>query len=96
MSSRRPLDAVRSGGPESTVALFDASGTAVLNPAPGPGRAAPPAQTTASTPTSDHRPASSASERRLVWLGRLAIAGLLVTGLLVTISAASTQSFLPL
>ena len=31
-----------------------------------------------------------------MWAGRLAIAGLLATGLLVTISAADTQSFLPL
>src|ERR1700690_388006 len=110
MSSRRPLDAVTSDGPESTVALLDASGAAVLQPA-GPAHDVPARGVRArerpdrdGTPPSPSTPAGasglgagqSVSERRLVWRGRLAIAGLLATGLLVTISAAETQSFLPL
>jgi uncharacterized BrkB/YihY/UPF0761 family membrane protein len=124
MSSRRPLDAVRSGGPESTVVRLDASGAAaVLGPsAPAhdvptpdapvrgtPARGAPDrghpddggtprAPSTAVDGGSVTAPgaAETVSDRRLVWCGRLAIVGLLATGLLVTISAADTQSFLPL
>jgi len=110
MSSRRPLDAVTSDGPESTVALLDASGAAVLQPA-GPAHDVPAlgararerpdrdgAARSPSTPAgaSGLGAGQSVSEQRLVWRGRLAIAGLLATGLLVTISAADTQSFLPL
>jgi alpha-1,6-mannosyltransferase len=116
MSSRRPLDAVRSGGPESTVVRLDVpSGAAVLKPA-APAHEAPARDTPArgrphhdgarrssSTPAGvgsvDARRLgvdATVSEQRLVWRGRLAIAGLLTTGLLVTVSAAHTQSFLPL
>ncbi len=60
--------------------------------APGARRPPRPASALARAPGAD----ASVSQRRLVWAGRLAIAGLLATGLLVTISAAHTQSFLPL
>jgi hypothetical protein len=110
MSTRRPLDVVRSGGPESTVARLDASGAAVLKPAvpahdlptrDARGRDRPHrdgALRSPSSPAGVRRLGAerSVSEQRLVWRGRLAIAGLLATGLLVAISAADTESFLPL
>jgi alpha-1,6-mannosyltransferase len=98
MSSRRPLDAVRDGGSEPAVVLLDASGSAVLEP---PARPSAPRQ-----PEEPIRLAHRGARRRpaedppggprVLLRGRLAIAGLLATGLLVTISAANTQSFLPL
>jgi alpha-1,6-mannosyltransferase len=97
MSSRRPPDAARDGGREAAVTLFDASSSAVLEPsAPsnGAGQGSEPirigrlrARRAADQP---------AAQRRPVLRGQLAIAGLLATGLLVAISAANTQSFLPL
>src|SRR6202020_2700141 len=110
MSSRRSLDATRSDGPESTVVLLDASGAAVLEPVVPPRDVPARGDSARDRPDRDGSPRSpsapvdgrrladdeSVSEQRLVWLGRLGIAGLLATGLLVTISAADTQSFLPL
>ena len=106
MSSRRPLDALRSGGHESTVARLHASGAAVIEPAvPAHDRPAHdrPAH---DRPTRDtiqirrrtqrERSEESGSDQRLVRRGQIAIAGVLATGLLITVSAASTQSFLPL
>jgi hypothetical protein len=97
MSSRRPLEAARDGGSEPAVALLDASGSAVLEPSPP---AKPASAASDSITISRPREREPAGEPRpvgrLVLCGRLAIAGLLATGLLVTISAANTQSFLPL
>ena len=84
--------------------LFDASGAGVLEPA-APAHDVPARDLPArdrpsprSEPTGVDRRAADepVTQPRLVWRGRLAIAGLLATGLLVTISAAHTQSFLPL
>jgi Glycosyltransferase family 87 len=98
MSSRRPLEAARDGGSEPAVALLDASGSAVLEPSAQPRDAGRPGEAIGlGTLRPRVRPAEApASGRRLVLRGQLAIAGLLTTGLLVSISAAHTQSFLPL
>ena len=96
MPSRRPLEAARTAAPSRRRAA-GRLGSAVLEPpAPAPSAAgasdsAPSAACGAAT--GRVRPPT---EGRLVLRGRLAIAGLLATGLLVTISAANTQSFLPL
>src|ERR1700761_1097031 len=93
MSSRRPLEAARDGGPEPAVALLDASGSAVVQPAPAP---RPPARGGGPAPLAPQpaTPEPTQDAGRLLLRGRLAIAGLLATGLIVTISAAHTQSFL--
>lgn len=98
MSSRRPLEAARDGGADAAVALLDVSGAAVLDP---PTPATETARTgepiRLSRRRAQPRPAGDPpAEGRLVLRGKLAIAGLLATGLLVVISAANTQSFLPL
>jgi hypothetical protein len=104
MSSRRPLDAVRDGGAEPAVVLLDASGSATLEPPAAPPPPAPVREI--ERPRAPLRrsgidvPGGPAGEpltdQRLLLRGRLAIAGVLITGLLVAISADSTQSFLPL
>jgi alpha-1,6-mannosyltransferase len=98
MSSRRPLEAARDGGSEAAVVLLDASGSAVLEPPAVPTGAHPASESIpVDRPRVRPRPVEApASDRRLLLRGRLAIGGLLATGLLVTISAANTQSFLPL
>jgi hypothetical protein len=98
MSDRRPLEAARDGGDEPAVALFDASGAAVTDPPRAPSRPAATSGPIRIQPPAPPPgpPAEPAADPRLVLRGRIAIAGLLVTGLLVTISAANTQSFLPL
>jgi uncharacterized BrkB/YihY/UPF0761 family membrane protein len=95
MSRRRPFEAARDGGAEPAVALLDASGSAVLEPP------VPPRDTGEQIRLRGlrvrPRPAQEPpAGRRLVLRGQLAIAGLLATGLLVAVSAANTQSFLPL
>ncbi|HEX5193344.1 MAG TPA: polyprenol phosphomannose-dependent alpha 1,6 mannosyltransferase MptB [Solirubrobacteraceae bacterium] len=98
MSSRRPFEAARDGGADAAVALLDASGSAVLDPSTPERETAPaPASIRLGRGRAQRRHAGDPpAEARLVLRGRLAITGLLATGLLVVISAANTQSFLPL
>ncbi len=93
MPGNGPVDAAVDGGTLPPVAMLDDLDAAVLEPPPAVRDPAPPLRRPGSDPLPSH---DDDRERRLVRRGKLAIAGLLATGLLVTISAANTQSFLPL